>query len=76
MSFLWFTLITIFVLNTFFAIITVFRQPRDISATWAWLLVLILLPVVGFILYMFTGRGLSRHKIFSLQIQVEDGLCC
>lgn len=74
MSFLWFTLITIFVLNTFFAIITVFRQPRDISATWAWLLVLILLPVVGFILYMFTGRGLSRHKIFSLQTQVEDGL--
>lgn len=74
MSILWFIIVAIIILNTIFAIITVFRQPRDISATWAWLLVLILLPVIGFILYMFTGRGLSRHKIFSLQTQIEDGL--
>ncbi|MBU3852047.1 MAG: cardiolipin synthase [Candidatus Paralactobacillus gallistercoris] len=74
MSVLWTILAIIFILNTILAIITVFRQPRDIAATWAWLLVLILMPVVGFIFYMFTGRGLSRHKIFSLQTQVEDGL--
>ena len=60
--------------NGLFAVITVLRQPRDIAATWAWLLVLILLPVVGFILYLFTGRGLSRKKIFQSQSQINDGV--
>lgn len=61
-------------INALLAIITILRQPRDIAATWAWLLVLILLPVGGFILYMFTGRGLSRKKIFQSQSQIDDGL--
>ena len=64
----------IFILNTILAIITVFRQPRDISATWAWLLVLILLPIIGFIFYLFTGRGLSKNKIFTMQKQIKDGI--
>ncbi|AUX11884.1 cardiolipin synthase [Latilactobacillus sakei] len=64
----------IILINGLFAVITVLRQPRDIAATWAWLLVLILLPVVGFILYLFTGRGLSRKKIFQSQSQINDGV--
>ncbi len=47
-------------LNTGLAIITVFRQPRDIAATWAWLLVLTFLPVAGFIVYAFVGRKLPK----------------
>ncbi|EGF34016.1 hypothetical protein AAULR_11650 [Lacticaseibacillus rhamnosus MTCC 5462] len=27
---------------------TVLREVRDISTTWAWLLVLIFLPIIGF----------------------------
>ena len=46
----------ILVINTTGAIITVFRQSRDIAATWAWLLVLILLPVIGFGFYLFFGK--------------------
>lgn len=61
-------------INAVLAVITVLRQPRDIAATWAWLLVLILLPVGGFILYLFTGRGLSRKKIFQSQSQINDGI--
>ena len=33
-----------------------------------------LLPVGGFILYLFTGRGLSRKKIFQSQSQINDGI--
>lgn len=67
------TTLIIFI-NAVLAIITVLRQPRDIAATWAWLLVLMLLPVGGFILYLFTGRGLSRKKIFQSQSQINDGI--
>ncbi|MFL2028967.1 cardiolipin synthase [Loigolactobacillus zhaoyuanensis] len=62
------------VLNTFFAILTVFRQHRDISTTWAWLLVLVLLPVVGFLLYIFLGRGMGREKLFTIEHQDRTGL--
>ena len=40
-------------INTLGAIITVFREPREISATWAWLLVLVFFPFLGFIIYFF-----------------------
>ncbi|MCK8607418.1 cardiolipin synthase [Apilactobacillus ozensis] len=56
-------------LNTGLAIITVFRQPRDIAATWAWLLVLTFLPVAGFIVYAFVGRKLPKKRLFRFQQQ-------
>ena len=53
-------------LNTTAAIITLFKEKRDIAATWAWLLVLNLLPVVGFVIYLFAGKKISKEKIFDL----------
>src|SRR5699024_3480788 len=43
------------------------------AATWAWLLVLILLPIVGFIIYLFLGRKISKEKIFDIQTQEDIG---
>jgi cardiolipin synthase len=57
----------ILILNIIGAIYTVFRQRRDIAATWAWLLVLSFLPVVGFIIYAFVGRKLPENKLFPLK---------
>ena len=57
----------LWLINIGFAIWTVFRSRRDIAATWAWLLVLSVFPVVGFILYMFVGRQLSHDDIFTIQ---------
>ncbi|KRN25592.1 cardiolipin synthase [Lacticaseibacillus camelliae] len=73
---MWLTTIAIIiiVINATAAIITVFRQPRDIAATWAWLLVLLLLPVIGFILYWFFGRKLSTNKLNSLATQQRLGI--
>ncbi|KRN28989.1 cardiolipin synthase [Lactobacillus selangorensis] len=67
-------LLAIIFFNTLAAVITVFRKPRDIAATWAWLLVLILLPIFGFLLYSFTGRGMGRQKIYHIQGQDRVGL--
>lgn len=64
----------IYLVNLVLAIITVFWKPRDIAATWAWLVVLILLPVFGFILYMFTGRGLSNKRMFQMKKKDYAGL--
>ena len=56
----------IITINAIFAIIVVFHRPRNIAATWAWLLVLVMLPAIGFILYMFTGRGMAHDKLFDM----------
>ena len=54
-----------FVLNLLLSGIVVFLERRNISATWAWLLVLIFIPVLGFVLYMVFGQNLSRRRIFN-----------
>ncbi len=48
----------LWLINVGLAIWTVFRSHRDIASTWAWLLILCILPYVGFVLYLFTGRQL------------------
>lgn len=58
-------------INAILAIITVFRERRDIAAIWAWLMVLIFLPVVGFILYAFFGRKLPQNRMFQLHNHVQ-----
>lgn len=61
MNFDWSLLFNIVVVvNAVLAIFTVFREKRDIAAIWAWLLVLVFLPLVGFIAYAFLGRKLPK----------------
>lgn len=60
--------------NTIGAIVTVFHRPRSIPATLAWLLVLILLPGFGFLIYAFLGRGIARENTFTLNHQDHIGL--
>ncbi|MGJ7921576.1 cardiolipin synthase [Neobacillus sp. LXY-4] len=52
------------VLNLLLAGIVVFLERRNVSATWAWLMVLFFIPVLGFILYIIFGQNLSRRRIF------------
>ncbi len=59
------------VINAVLAVITVFREKRDIAAIWAWLLVLVFLPLVGFIAYAFLGRKLPKNRLFKLHKHVQ-----
>ncbi|PIO81111.1 cardiolipin synthase [Pediococcus damnosus] len=61
----------IIAVNLIAAVITVLREKRDIAATWAWLLVLFFLPVVGFIFYSFVGRKLPKNKMFQLKKETK-----
>ncbi|GEO74289.1 cardiolipin synthase [Levilactobacillus namurensis] len=60
----------IIIINAVLAFLTVFREKRDIAATWAWMLVLVLVPIVGFIAYAFIGRKLPKGRMFRLKHQV------
>ncbi|NLT95031.1 MAG: cardiolipin synthase [Clostridia bacterium] len=77
----WEILALIFTLTVFFIAFVIFFENEDPSKTLAWLLVLVLLPVLGFILYLLVGRkfrkirryqkkGLSIFKEFS---KIEKG---
>ncbi|MGM0124544.1 cardiolipin synthase [Enterococcus sp. AZ194] len=57
----------LYFINAAVALLTILMKPRDVSAIWAWLLVLIALPVFGFFLYLFFGRGLRDKKKYQLQ---------
>ncbi|TXD08295.1 cardiolipin synthase [Staphylococcus haemolyticus] len=54
-----------FVINLVLAFIIIFleRNRRSASSTWAWLFVLFALPLIGFILYLFFGRTVSKRKM-------------
>ena len=53
----------VFITNTILAFYIVFHRKRSVSTTWAWLIILLILPVVGITLYAFFGRGISQENI-------------
>lgn len=62
------------VVNTILSLVIVFRERKDTAHTWAWLLVLTFLPIVGFVMYIFLGKGITKERIFDLKMQSKLGL--
>ncbi len=60
------TFFALFVLfaNIILAGIVVFFERRNPSSTWAWLLVLFFIPILGFFVYMVFGKNGKREKMF------------
>ncbi|MFS1514618.1 cardiolipin synthase [Chengkuizengella sp. SCS-71B] len=54
----------VIILNMFFVVIVIFRERRDVGSSWAWLLVLIFIPLLGFVLYLLFGQNLRRYHLF------------
>ena len=57
-------LVMFFLLNLLSALSLIFIERKEPTTTWAWLIILIALPGIGFILYLLLGQNLSRQKIF------------
>ncbi|MGL5380321.1 cardiolipin synthase [Clostridium sp.] len=51
-------------MNIISAVSLIFIERKEPTTTWAWLLILLLIPGVGFILYLIFGQNLHRQKIF------------
>ncbi len=63
----------LFIWNMLFAVIIVFFERRDPKSVWAWLLLLVFIPILGFIFYLFLGQNMRKRKRFRLK-EVEDHL--
>ncbi|WP_156290155.1 cardiolipin synthase [Oceanobacillus salinisoli] len=65
MGILTFLLGFIIVFNILLGISIVFLERKNATATWAWLMVLLFIPVLGFVLYLIFGRTLNKKRIFT-----------
>ena len=54
----------IVIANIFFSFSLIFIERKDPSTTWAWLMIMIVLPGVGFIIYLLLGQNFSRARLF------------
>jgi cardiolipin synthase len=55
----------VLLINIVLAIITMFRERREPSSLWAWIMVMFFVPVFGFLLWVLVGRRLTKDKIFA-----------
>lgn len=54
----------IVIANIFFSFSLIFIERKDPSTTWAWLMIMIVLPGLGFIIYLLLGQNFSRARLF------------
>ncbi|MDD2502579.1 MAG: cardiolipin synthase [Clostridia bacterium] len=62
----------IFYTNIVLAFVIIFLSRKNPSTTWAWVLVLMFMPVLGFVLYLFLGQDTRRIKIFAHKERQDD----
>ncbi|MCE4051261.1 MULTISPECIES: cardiolipin synthase [Bacillaceae] len=65
---------TIILLNIIFAFLVIFFERKDPIATWAWLMVLTFIPILGFILYLLIGQNLRNRKMFQWDERKKLGI--
>ena len=59
-------------INILLALVLVFFERRNPTSTWLWLMVLLFLPGIGFILYLFLGQDMSKKKTFKTKAEEDD----
>jgi cardiolipin synthase len=64
----------IFILNIFAAISIIFIEKKDPAPAMAWLLLLFLIPLLGFFLYIFFGQNIHRKRMFSVKQDDDEKL--
>lgn len=64
----------ILILNIFLAIALIFMERRDASSTWAWIMILFFIPILGFGIYLLFGRKLRRKTLFRWEGKNQIGI--
>lgn len=69
-------LVVLFSFNIIFAGVIIFIERKDATSTWAWLMILLFIPFLGFIIYLFLGQNLTRNRLFDWEgikkVGIED----
>jgi len=63
-----------YVINAVFGVIVVFYERRNPAVTWAWLMVIVLAPYIGFVIYLVFGLGGRRHRVFEEKARCDEKL--
>lgn len=58
-------------LNFSFITYMIFVEHKDVTTTWAWLMVMLFIPFVGFILYLFFGQSMKKRKMFNRKEEAD-----
>lgn len=64
-------LTAIYLINFILVIDLIFRGKRNIDNTLTWIVILVLVPPVGFILYAMFGRSIAKNNMFRVK-EKED----
>ena len=64
----------ILIVNIILGISIVFLERKNASSTWAWLMVLLFVPIAGFFLYLIFGKPISNGRIFVWDTKSRLGL--
>lgn len=65
---------SVMLINIALAFTVIFMERKNASSTWAWIMVLFFIPILGFVLYLLFGRRLSGKRIFSLDTKSRLGI--
>ena len=60
-----------YLLNIIMAFVVIFLERKDPTATLAWVLVLLIFPVGGFVFYILLSQNFSRKKLFTMKIYAK-----
>ena len=55
---------TLIVCDIIFALIVVFFERKNPKSVWAWLLLMLAVPYIGFVLYLLAGTTLNKRRMF------------
>ncbi|MFD2629275.1 cardiolipin synthase [Oceanobacillus kapialis] len=64
---------TIFI-NIALGVSIIFLERKDATSTWAWLMVLLFIPIIGFFLYLIFGKPISKRRIFTWDTKSRLGV--
>ncbi|MBR6909179.1 MAG: cardiolipin synthase [Lachnospiraceae bacterium] len=59
-----YVLMTLVVFDIIFALIAVFFERKNPKSVWAWILLMMAVPYVGFVLYLLAGTTLNKRRMF------------
>ncbi len=62
----------IFLVNLVLVLVVVVYERRNPTATLTWILLLVFVPVLGFLFYIFLGQNMRREKRFHLKEEEEQ----
>ncbi len=55
---------TLIVFDIIFALIAIFFERKNPKSVWAWILLMLAIPYVGFVLYLLAGTTLNKRRMF------------